>query len=317
VSSGSARRGRRDNGFDAAEYAAAGDVDPRVGEHVLDVLALQRIAAYLQPAVDLNPVTRTATIPARPTDRLFVDRTHLDTARDYLAQLAENPDLPIKPSQLPADPVAPAAHADPTAEPAPAADPIDEAWAQIIAGYHAPVDSTQASWPDSENVISTLPEPPDPPAEDTPPESPSADILSARRDLDQLGKVEQVDLDRLQRLDGLEATPAPEWRRPGRNEPSLLDSLDSFGNDLADEDEGYTPPPPPPLPRISKFAILGVLAIIAGFILFLKPELLPIDSDVSMLLGFTSILVGFGTLIWRLRPGDDEDDYDPDDGARV
>ena len=34
------------------------------------------------------------------------------------------------------------------------------------------------------------------------------------------------------------------------------------------------------------------------------------------LLGFTGILAGFVTLIWRLRPGD-EDDHDPDDGAVV
>ena len=72
---GGARRGRRDNGLDAADYAAAGDVDPRVGEHLLDVLAAGGIAAYLQPSADLNPIMRTTTLPARPTDRLYVDRT--------------------------------------------------------------------------------------------------------------------------------------------------------------------------------------------------------------------------------------------------
>ena len=35
-----------------------------------------------------------------------------------------------------------------------------------------------------------------------------------------------------------------------------------------------------------------------------------------MFLGFTAIVSGFGTLCWRLRPGDDDED-DPDDGARV
>src|SRR5437773_6549859 len=89
VTSGGSRRGRRDNGLVAAVYAAAGDVDPRVGEHLLDVLAVRGIAAYLQPASDLHPVTRTTTLPSRPTDRLFVDREHLQTAREYLVQLAE------------------------------------------------------------------------------------------------------------------------------------------------------------------------------------------------------------------------------------
>jgi hypothetical protein len=380
VSSGSARRGRRENGFDAAEYAAAGDVDPRVGEHLLDVLALQGIAAYLQPAVDLNPITRSAIIPTRPTDRLFVDREHLETARDYLAQLAESPpagpasvpgggspqvdgpSIPIPPPlPAPADPfatdVAAGRPTDPTKDgtgdhPAdvtgtesPGADPdagaesdsaIDEAWARIVAGYHTQVDSTAVAWPEVENI------PADPTAEpgtsrDSHPSTGSApdpaadddgtdggddtgrgDIRSARHDLDRLS------LDQFDRLDDFDRpdSPAEGWRRPARGNPrdsetSLLDGLDSVAGELPDDDEGYTPPPPPPLPRISKYAVLGVLGIIVGFVLFLSPGLLPVDNDISMLLGFTGILVGFLTLIWRLRPDDDEDDYDPDDGARV
>ena len=35
-----------------------------------------------------------------------------------------------------------------------------------------------------------------------------------------------------------------------------------------------------------------------------------------MLAGFAAVVGGFATLVWRLRPGDD-DDVDPDDGARV
>ncbi|MCW2608857.1 MAG: hypothetical protein JWM15_103, partial [Cryptosporangiaceae bacterium] len=85
--SGRSPRGRRDNGLDATEYAAAADVDPRVGEHLLDVLGLAGIAAYLQPSADLHPVTRTTTLPNRPTDRLFVDRRHLAEARDVIGSL--------------------------------------------------------------------------------------------------------------------------------------------------------------------------------------------------------------------------------------
>lgn len=132
---GGARRGRRDNGLVAQEYAVVGDVDPRIGEHLLDVLAAGGIAAYLQPATDLHPVTRTTTLPARPTDRLFADREHLTTARDYLSQLTATP-----------------------AEPDPAADGdapnLDEeaAWASIIAGYHVSVDPTAVPWPEAEDV---------------------------------------------------------------------------------------------------------------------------------------------------------------------
>jgi hypothetical protein len=266
VSSGSARRGRRDNGLDAAEYAAAGDVDPRVGEHLLDVLAVQGIAAYLQPAVDLNPITRSTTMPSRPTDRLYVDRAHLSTAREYLASLTS-----------PASSGAPAPAED-GGEPV-RDEAVDDVWAQIVAGYDAEIDTTAAPWPEAENVAG----PPPPPA--APP-----------------------------------APPAPRAAASAEDPPSLLTGLDTFGADLPDEptdDEGYTPPPPPPLPRISKYAVLGVLGIIAGFVLFIRPTLVPIDPDVSMLIGFSAILAGFVTLVWRLRPGDDDDDYDPDDGAKV
>lgn len=81
------RRGRRDNGLDAPDYAIAADVDPRIGEHLLDVLALAKIAAYLQPTSDFDPVTLTRVVPARPTDRLYVDREHLAEAREYARRL--------------------------------------------------------------------------------------------------------------------------------------------------------------------------------------------------------------------------------------
>jgi hypothetical protein len=128
MSTGGSRRGRRDNGLVAAAYAVAGDVDPRVGEHLLDVLALRGIAAYLQPAADLHPVTRTTTLPSRPTDRLYVDRAHLETARSFMAQLT------------------------PEAAPEPVAgEPdVDDVFAGIIAGFDAEV--AEASWPAAENL---------------------------------------------------------------------------------------------------------------------------------------------------------------------
>ena len=49
--------------------------------------------------------------------------------------------------------------------------------------------------------------------------------------------------------------------------------------------------------------IQGTLPLI-GFVLFLFPWLLPIDRSAVTLFGFTGILAGFVTLIWRLRPGD-------------
>ncbi|MEO3775625.1 DUF308 domain-containing protein [Micromonospora sp. B11E3] len=277
MSAGGARRGRRDNGLDASEYAVAGDVDPRVGEHLLDVLAAGGIAAYLQPSADLNPVTRTTTVPARPVDRLYVDRSHLTTARDYLSQLAEE-----TPAEQPRD------------EP-----DVEAEWARIVAAFHASPAAGATPWPAAEDI-------------DDDPARPSPDATTGRAGADEGATA--TDVRRLPWAADVSGVSVGGGRQ---DEPSLLDGLDTFGADLPDDpDEGYTPPPPPPLPRISKYAVVGVLGIVIGFVLFLKPSLLPVDSSVVTLFGFTGILAGFVTLIWRLRPGD-SDDYDPDDGARV
>ncbi|WP_213456393.1 DUF308 domain-containing protein [Rhizomonospora bruguierae] len=268
MSPGGARRGRRDNGLDAAEYAVAGDVDPRVGEHLLDVLAAGGIAAYLQPSADLNPITRTTFIPATPTDRLYVDRAHLSTARDYLAQLTDEEPAPAREAGNEPD--------------------VEAAWARIIAGYNAEVDPTLATpWPEAEDIHrpdGTQPPEPERAGNDPGTRRPSPGLIDGRHTV----------------------------------EPSLLDGLDTFGAHLpeSDDDEGYTPPPPPPLPHISKYAVIGVLAIVAGFVLFIEPSVLPLGGNLSMVIGFVAILVGFVMLIWRLRSGDD-DDIDPDMGAKV
>jgi hypothetical protein len=307
LATGGARRGRRDNGLDAAEYAAVADVDPRVGEHLLDVLAAGGIAAYLQPASDLNPVTRTTTIPARPTDRLYVDRRHVQTARHYLDRLADGDDDAAG-DDASAHNDAPAHDDAPTRDEAsarddtparrppgarataaePATPDIEAEWARLVAGFHEEVDPAARTWPAAEQV-------------DFPAGEPTSATTGRARPPEAPGR-----------------PTAP--RDPDPDEPSLLDGLDTFGADLPDEpddDDRYTPPPPPPLPRISKYAVAGILGVVGGFVLFLFPTLLPFDSGISMLLGFAAIIAGFVTLIWRLRPGDSDEDADPDDGAVV
>ena len=268
MTAGGARRGRRDNGLDAADYAVAGDVDPRVGEHLLDVLQAVGIAAYLQPTADLNPILRATTLPSRPTDRLYVDRTYLDDARAHL--LKETGGQPPTP---PAPPPA-----DPTREP-----DIEAEWAKIVAGFHTTVDPTAAPWPAAEE----LPAAPEPPA--APPATSTEPVQHNRR-------------------------------RTDRPEPTLIEGFDTFGADLEDDDdeeeERYVPPPPPPLPRISKYAVMGLLGVVLGFVLFLFPGLLPVARDYVTLIGFAAIVSGAVMLVWRLRSGDDDDD-DFDDGAVV
>lgn len=82
-------RGRQDNGLDAALWSPLRDVDPRVGEHLLDVLREAGIAAYLEPSADIGPYTRTVFLPSPPSDRLFVDRTRRAEARSLVERFGD------------------------------------------------------------------------------------------------------------------------------------------------------------------------------------------------------------------------------------
>jgi hypothetical protein len=324
VTGGEARRGRRDNGLTAAHYSAAGDVDPRVGEHLLDVLAVNGIAAYLRPSADVNPLTRSSVLPNRPTDRLYVDQAHLEIAREYLARLAADAADDV----LPEDD-----HAN-----------DDDVWAEIVAAYES--EPQERSWPEAEDLGEARPataarpdrEPDDPPegrggatAIEPTGSGPTGTGLFTPTD----GTEPPAHQGRASPRGGLgwseigttgreSKPPEPADRDSGwdthrydADSPSLLDGLDTFGADLAEE-EGYTPPAPPPIPRPSMPTALGLIGVVGGLIVFLKPSLLPINDGAAMILGFTVLVAGFVTLVWRLRPGDDEDeDIDPDDGARV
>jgi hypothetical protein len=83
------RRGRRDNGLDAALWAPLRDVDPRVGEHLLDVLEAAGIPAYLEQSADVGPYTRTVFLPSPPSDRLYVDRARRAEARGLVDRYAD------------------------------------------------------------------------------------------------------------------------------------------------------------------------------------------------------------------------------------
>ena len=83
-------RGRRDNGLDAALWTPLRDVDPRVGEHLLDVLRDAGVAAYLEPSADVEPYTRTVSLLSPPSDRLFVDRARSGEARALVDEHADD-----------------------------------------------------------------------------------------------------------------------------------------------------------------------------------------------------------------------------------
>jgi hypothetical protein len=129
-------RGRRDNGLDAALWSPLRDVDPRVGEHLLDVLWAAGIAAYLEPSADVAPYTRSVYLPSPPSDRLFVDRARRTEARALVeGQAVDDParTAPERPGLRP--------DLDEDAE-----------WAQIVASFetehgHTAVEESPADPP--------------------------------------------------------------------------------------------------------------------------------------------------------------------------
>jgi hypothetical protein len=114
------RRGRRDNGLDATLWSPIRDVDPRVGEHLLDVLEAAGIAAYLEPAADVGEYTRSVSLPSPPSDRLYVDRARRADARGLVERYADE-------------------HARPVPERAAVRREIDEdaEWARVVAAFEA------------------------------------------------------------------------------------------------------------------------------------------------------------------------------------
>lgn len=123
------KRGRRDNGLDAAAFRAVSDVDPRVGEHLLDVLRDAGIAAYLDPTSDVDAVTRSIALPSPPSDRLYVDRNQAGAARTLIADY----DLDDEPDDR-ARPGAARALAGPTSPTTPSTVE-DVQWQALIAAY--------------------------------------------------------------------------------------------------------------------------------------------------------------------------------------
>ena len=137
-------RGRRDNGLDAALWSPVRDVDPRVGEHLLDLLEAAGIAAYLEPATDVDSYTRSVSLPSPPADRLYVDR-----ARRCEADVLVDQHVDRHAEALPEAPAAPAREE---------LTDTDAEFARIVAAFEAEHGST---------AVTAAPrdDPPPPPAE--------------------------------------------------------------------------------------------------------------------------------------------------------
>lgn len=74
----------RQNGLRASSFVAVADVDPRIADQLLDLLAFAHVAAYAEPVPGRTGVYRDHHVPARPIDRLWVDRAATASAREVL-----------------------------------------------------------------------------------------------------------------------------------------------------------------------------------------------------------------------------------------
>lgn len=125
----------RDNGLDAVAYAAIGDVDRRITDAVLALLADGAIAAYVEPETDDETVER---------DRLYVDETAVDQALEILQR-----EIPV----LRGDADAPADRTTAAGADEPGVD--EAAWADIVAAYNRDLgDAPVGPWPAQEDLDS-------------------------------------------------------------------------------------------------------------------------------------------------------------------
>lgn len=125
-------------------YVPLADVDPRIGEHLLDVLKIAGVPAYLEPSADVEPYTRALALPSPPTDRLWVDREQRGAARDIVEAEVGTPQPRVPGEDRPSRGLSDAAE--------------EQAWQQIVAGFadgpDVP-DSRLPPWPVVEDASLT------------------------------------------------------------------------------------------------------------------------------------------------------------------
>lgn len=294
------RRGRRDNGLGADRYVPLLDVDPRVGEHLLDVLRLAGVPAYLEPAMDIDSYTRATSIPSPPTDRLWVDTQRRDTARDIVTAETSAPIRPGRAGETP--PPDPGAREE---TPSHGLSDLDEelAWREIVSRYDRdyPADPALGGlppWPASEDMDLAATAPvEDPPAAEQP-RAPDLPELPERRS----GGAHRADR-RGERRTGKGDRRAD--RSGDRRQPASRDD--------EDPEDHFVPPAPPPVPRLSKQAILALFLIVGGVLLLLWPDGLGFSEQSGLALGVVCVISAGGLLVLRLR--DDRYDGPDDDGA--
>ena len=268
----------RENGLRAAAYVAVIDLHPQVADVMLEALAAEGIAAYAAPVAGDRGLMLPTQFPTGPLDRLFVDREAYDAARRVLDEQLPGARAELEPAPAEAGPRSGPVEEAAAAKPIePSHGPVDdETWSKLIATFHG----------------GALDRPPvdtgDVPVDRSAGAWPNVAWPEAE-DLD----ADATDDDRPRRA----SHPAAATRVP------------------QDEDR-YLPPPPPPLPVADQTTRLAWAGVVGGPLLFILALLLDWDlASWAQLVGVAALVVGFVTLVARMR--DEPPDHDPDNGAVV
>ena len=271
---------RRDNGLRADTFVALADVDPRLGEHLLDLLRLADIAAYLEPPGDPRVATRYRV--AGPIERLFVQSDLRRAAREVVLAAAREAGAPTAAAAAPGDagsPDSPAAQQRSGFARSNGPDLLkgldtDAEFARIMAGYDvaAPPRSSGAG----QDAIAQDAIAQDAPAQD--------DIAQ-----DDAG-------------------------RNGQNHAAHDE--DDQEEDDQEEDDHFVPPAAPPFP-IPRGETVGALVLfLFGLLVIARGDWLGLGSNASFPIGVVLVLTAIVLLIKGLHDSE-PDDVDPDDGAIV
>ena len=144
---------RRDNGLRADQFIALADVDPRLGEHLLDLLRLAEIAAYLEPTTDPGVATRYPV--SGPVERLYVESDQRQEARAVVVAAAHEAGESAAPVSEPLIPEVRASEPRVPGVPNPREDVLagidmDAEFARIVSGFAGPTASpADRMWPDA------------------------------------------------------------------------------------------------------------------------------------------------------------------------
>ena len=278
---------RRDNGLRADAFVALADVDPRLGEHLLDLLRLADIAAYLEPPGDPRVATRYRV--AGPVERLFVQSDLRRAAREVVLAAARE-------AGAPTDATAPGDAGSP-----------DSAAAQQRSG------SAQSNGPDLLKGLDTDAEFARIMAGYDVAAPPRSSVRSGQGGIAQDGIAE----------DGIATDGIAQGDPAGNDASHALGNQNDVNHDNAahdvddhEEDDHFVPPAAPPFP-IPRGETVGALVLfLFGLLVIARGDWLGLGSNASFPIGVVLVLTAIVLLIKGLHDSE-PDDVDPDDGAIV